>query len=55
MLRFVKRVSKKAGLPPGTLVHVGEKKAENVRIRVIDYDATTIEECFPYLDKESVT
>jgi len=44
MLRFMKMVSKKAGLPPGTLVHVGEKKSEEVRIRVIDYDADHIEE-----------
>lgn len=30
--------SKKAGLPPGTLVHVGEQKAPTVEIRVIDYN-----------------
>ena len=62
MLRFVKRVSKKAGLAPGTLVHVGEKKTEKIRIRVIDYDSATIEEkelatieeCFPYKGKESI-
>lgn len=31
--------SKKAGLPPGTLVHVGDKRVEEVRIRVVRYDA----------------
>ncbi len=25
MPKFMKRISKKAGLPPGTLVHVGDK------------------------------
>jgi magnesium transporter len=51
-----KRRSKKAGLPPGTLVHIGEKKLEAVRITVIDYDeqnfqekqVATVEECFAF-------
>lgn len=59
----MKRLSKKAGLPPGTLVHVGEEKTEGVRIRVIDYDADqieerelkTIDECLPYSEKSTVT
>lgn len=63
MPRFMKIISKKAGLPPGTLVHVGEKMAEKVRIRVIDYDEkdfeerdlNTIDECFRYKDKPTVT
>jgi magnesium transporter len=63
MVRFIKKISKKAGLPPGTLVHVGEKKTEKARIRLMDYsdeyfeerDLSTIEECFPYKDKNSVT
>jgi magnesium transporter len=58
-----KRISKKAGLPPGTLVHVGEKKTEEVRIRLIDYDEEhfqereieTVEECFPFKDKPTIT
>jgi len=44
MLRFLKKASKKAGLPPGTLVHVGEKMTEAVRIRIIDYEESHIEE-----------
>ena len=36
--------SKKIGLPPGTLVHVGEKLTEKVRISVIDYDETSCRE-----------
>ncbi len=58
----MKRSSKK-GLPPGSLVHVGEKKEEKVRITIIDYDkaqfqekeAETVEECFPFKDKPTVT
>jgi len=30
---------RKSGAPPGTLVHVGERKAERVRVRVVQYDA----------------
>jgi magnesium transporter len=60
---FMRRTSKKAGLPPGTLVHIGEKKTERVRITLIDYDETqfkqaeveTVEECFPFKDKPTVT
>jgi len=59
----IKKASKKAGLPPGTLVHVGEKKTERTRITIIDYDeaqfqekeAKTIEESFPFKDKPTVT
>ncbi len=62
-LLFKKKVSKKAGLPPGTLVHVGEKKLENVSIRLIDYSEhgieerklDTIDECLPYKEKPGVT
>jgi magnesium transporter len=63
MPRFVKKRLKKVGLPPGTLVHIGEKKTEKVRITIIDYDETnfeekqieTVEECFPLKDKATVT
>jgi len=63
MPRFLKKISKTSGLPPGALVHVGEKKVEKTRIRVIDYDEagiaekelTAIEECFPYKDTPTVT
>ncbi len=63
MPRLIKKRSKKAGLPPGTLVHIGEQKAEEVTITVIDYDEArfqeeeikTVEECFPFKDKPTVT
>ena len=59
----MKRAQQKVGLTPGTLVHIGEKKIEKVRIRIIDYDETqleekeakTVEECFPFKDKPSIT
>jgi len=62
MPKLVKR-SKKAGLPPGTLIHIGERKTEKTRITIIDYDETQfeekqarrIEECFPFKDKPTVT
>ncbi len=55
--------SRKVGLPPGTLVHVGEHKTEKVRITVIDYDGDnfqereldTARECATYRDKPTVT
>jgi magnesium transporter len=63
MPKLTKKRSKKAGLPPGTLVHIGEKKAEGLKITVIDYDEVhfqekeikTIEECFLFKDKPTVT
>ena len=63
MFRFIKKRSKKAGLPPGTLVHIGEKKVERVKITIIDYDEAQlkekeverVEECFPFRDKPYVT
>jgi magnesium transporter len=61
--RFVKKISQKAGLAPGTLVHVGEERTEKVRIEVIDYNETSfeqrtiqkVEECFPFKDKPTTT
>lgn len=63
VFRILKKSSKKAGLPPGTLVHIGEKKVDRARITIIDYDEDTliekevqsIEECFPFKDKPTVT
>jgi magnesium transporter len=63
MPKPIKKRSKKAGLPPGTLVHIGEKKAETLKITIMDYDEAhfqekeikTIEECFLFKDKPTVT
>jgi magnesium transporter len=63
MPRFIKKTSKKAGLSPGTLVHIGEKKAEKTKFFLIHYDQeqlqekqlATIDESFPYKDTPPVT
>ena len=63
MSRPLKKRSKKAGLSPGTLIHIGEKKTEKPRITIIDYDeeqfqekeVETIEECFPFKEKPTMT
>ena len=63
MLRLIKKRSKKAGLPPGTLIHIGEKKVETLKITVMDYDEghfqekeiRTTEECFAFKDAPTVT
>jgi len=63
MPKLVKKRSKKTGLPPGTLIHIGDKKTENVEITLINYDEAQyqereikkIEECFPFGDKPVVT
>ncbi len=38
------RRSRKIGLPPGTLVHIGAKREEKVTISVIDYDPNSVRE-----------
>mgnify|MGYP006302507607 CR=1 FL=1 len=38
------RPSKKTGLPPGTLIYIGEKKSERVRIDVFEFDRDTYDE-----------
>ena len=63
MARFIRRGARKAGLSPGTIIHVGEVKAERVKISLVDYDesnlqekeVSSIEECFPFTDKPTVT
>ena len=34
MAELMKKVSKTAGLIPGTLIHVGEKRSEKIKITV---------------------
>ncbi len=63
MSRINRKRSKKAGLPPGTLVHIGKRKTEKAGITIIDYDQTnfqekevkSVEECFPFKDTSTVT
>jgi len=44
MKRGATRISAKVGLPPGTLIHIGEKKSEKVRISLIEYNETHLRE-----------
>ncbi|MBT1070479.1 magnesium/cobalt transporter CorA [Pelotalea chapellei] len=42
--KFLKKRSIKSGMPPGSLVHIGEERAEAAQISIIAYDATALEE-----------
>ncbi len=63
MPRINHRRSRKAGLPPGSLIHIGDKKAERTKITIIDYDAETfqeresksIDECCALKDTSTIT
>ena len=56
-------ISEKAGMPPGSLVHVGDVLKTESRITLIDYSAEhieeqavyAIEEILPYKDKATIT
>lgn len=43
-MRLIKKSRKKAGAPPGTLVHVGEKRTDRVHITLTEYDRDTLVE-----------
>ena len=61
--RLVRKVTKKPGTAPGTLVHTGVKKVEQIRIRYLDYDleqlseaqVEVVEKCFPFKDSPTVS
>ena len=63
MPKLVKKKLKKVGLPPGSIVHIGNKRDEKVKITIVDYceakfqekEAKSVEECLPYKDKSTVT
>ncbi len=64
MIRFFRKgSSKRRGLPPGSMVYLGDTRTEDVSIQLIDYTAETVEErtletieqSFDYKQKESVT
>jgi magnesium transporter len=44
MTSHTKKRSAKAGLPPGTLVHIGEKKAATSSVTLTDYDESDVRE-----------
>ncbi len=63
MTRFFHQMRHKAGLQPGSVVYVGKKKTEPVKITVIDYDAENlrefetqiVEECLDFRDSKTIT
>ncbi len=63
MVERVKKRSIKAGMSPGTLVHIGAKKVGESRIRILDYDEqgvrekdkALLDECVPFRDTATVT
>ena len=58
-----KKTSAKVGLPPGSIIHVGEQKIETVSITLTEYDEKNIETCEinsvkeidPYTDTPQIT
>ncbi|MFH1978481.1 MAG: magnesium/cobalt transporter CorA [Candidatus Aenigmatarchaeota archaeon] len=63
MSKFIKRVSKKTGMSPGSLVHIGTKITDKVKMTLIDYKEDKIEEkelkkvedSFPFKNKPTIT
>jgi magnesium transporter len=63
MPRIKKRRSDKAGLPPGALIHIGERHAEEAKIVLCEYDEShlqekeihTLEGALPPADRKAVT
>jgi len=63
MPRHRHKRSKKAGLPPGSLVHIGEQKSGGPRIAILDYDEANfqeretdaVDECVLFKNKPTVT
>jgi magnesium transporter len=61
--RLIKKRSKKAGLPPGTLVPIGEKAGEATRVTLWEFDEKDFREsrpesfdaCFPFKNEPTVT
>jgi magnesium transporter len=63
MSLLLKKSSKKAGHSPGSLVHIGDRKAETIKITLMNYDADNllekqlpvVEDSFPYRDTPPVS
>ena len=62
MVRRLKKRSGKAGLPPGSLIHIGDRLTEKTKITVFDYDEAhlqekeikTVGECRQFKDSPTV-
>lgn len=63
MPKLIKNHSKKAGMGPGAIVFIGEKKIDQPRIRVIDFDEknlgetelTNVEDCARFKETKTVS
>ncbi len=63
MAEKIKKRSLKAGLPPGSLVHIGTRKVKDSLIHILDYDEqgvrekdrAVLDECSAFRDSDSVT
>ena len=63
MVRLIKKSGGKHGLPPGSIVHVGDNKTDKVKISILDYsygkyneiDVDKVEDCIAFKPKPSVT
>jgi magnesium transporter len=44
MARFLRKIDRKAGQPPGAVIFVGERKMERPMLRVIRFDPQTVQE-----------
>jgi len=63
MPKIVKERSQKIGLPPGTLVHIGEKSDREIRIKVLDFspdrceekEIKGLQECFYFADTSMIS
>ncbi len=63
MAKFPSRSSRKAGFPPGTILHIGKESHLPVKISLVDYDeahlhevdVSSIAECLPFKDSPTVS
>ncbi len=63
MAKHIIKRSRKTGLPPGSLVHIGRERTEKTRVTVVDYEqesfeereVRSVDELAPYGGKPSVT
>ncbi|QDT90128.1 magnesium/cobalt transporter CorA [Gimesia algae] len=63
MIDAYRNTSKKVGMPPGSLIHVGDFNEEDTRISVIDYGSIdveepsveTVEDLLKFREKDSIT
>ncbi|MDA8428355.1 MAG: magnesium/cobalt transporter CorA [Geobacteraceae bacterium] len=61
--KFLKKRSIKAGMPPGSMVHIGDTPAADVTIDLIGYNQDTfveqrfqsVDDCLPHLERSGVT